>query len=1429
MPEDWIEVTDASSDKTYYYNQETGETSWDRPVGVAVAAKNELDESEEAAAELDGVNGDSLEEEEVAVNNAASEIEEEVSASPTKFEIEQDAGATGKEANLIAAEPASPEIINENGLPEQPSSLQDGQQQGDNWVEAKDPSTGKVYYYNTTSGDTAWTKPGEDSSQPSKEEDEPLDAVDGQLEDTIIDEQQPAELLAGDDAASVDEQVTDKTTEPQNEVLDEGWTQVDHPPFEEASQPIADENTTDNAPSSPKELPEGWLESTDPSTGKTYFYNEVTGQSAWERPVDEVSVAKEEDQNNEAKAIMEELSVNDLKPVVINNDDAIVTEKVLDEPSIKTASASLDLGAAEESSSLAEDTSSSTTAKPDLPEGWAEATDPTSGKVYYYNESTGKTLWTLPEIENSVSPKEDGVVVEEVDTDIPSEESSTPAPEDEPMETLNPINENESVKQDNAAIPDGWIETMDQNSGKVYYYNESTGETSWEWPVGKQAAAGTEGNSEKVTVVGTKDVTATAMLADDANKSIKADVDHIEKSAEEEKDSNANLPEALPEGWDEVTDPTSGNVYYFNEISGETTWDRPKKEATTSLKLMEVNVASAKSHTTTSAAQNHRPRPGHAIATFGFGGRLCVMIPQVAASLSGAVSSPTAKTIRRGPVVIHRLCELIPRDSDYSIPSSATSSNNCSSLSDDSSILSPLIESSEDKVLSYLENKSVSSLDDNILWNVIMIAAHNRGRLRSDKKANKAIVDLLLAKETNGNGVRQNSSLDKETPSSSSPTTSELKEVQDLLLRGERESAVSESLTQKNYALAILIATMCDRTTYQIATRRFADEVLEVGSPLHTATLSMSYNLDIPKDDGRIGSFWSEEDVYGDLKNSWRYQLASIMSNQTSGWEQIVLALGDRLLQLKQVQAAHLCYLLSCSPFGSPSESTTRLVLLGCDHTVSMNLMLMTPESVVSFERTEAFEWARRLGNRKTHIPSLQPFKLRYAELLADFGREELAREYLLSIPPCIEVGGLDNDNGEFIEKLKTLDDRLCGSTGAEKSSWESTCKDGTKVGSTLGNMVKSVWRGRKSDKKSEVPSQPSSKGTAVEKHAEKQVLSQLKDEVVESSPPREVPQFSLPHHPPRAESRKKSEALAVGFIAESTLDADDNFITATPSFEQASPAVGDTPKPPLKLPSNPFNHNHTVTAGVGLPGDDNNNLSMEGKSNDTISDQGPPLSAPPMFGADITMNKEEEPKPEVVEEEKDKQTILSTPVQAAKKDDRKKKAPASAPAPRSSGWFSKLLGRDSESKTKVADVGEEMQAYYDEKLKRWIFPGDDPAEVAKPLAPPPIIPKKTDAAPSTPAAPAPAASIDPLAALMAPPPSRGMSSKKKGTSSYGARRYADPLASMSSSSSMGKKVPPSPMMNNQAAPPPTFAVFQPKPMASQPALSTNPSQEDEK
>jgi hypothetical protein len=572
--------------------------------------------------------------------------------------------------------------------------------------------------------------------------------------------------------------------------------------------------------------------------------------------------------------------------------------------------------------------------------------------------------------------------------------------------------------------------------------------------------------------------------------------------------------------------------------------------------------------------------------------------------------------------------------------------------------------------------------------------------LRNDKKAKKAIVDLLLASKTEN---RTKGEKQMHAPLTS-PPTSDLTEVQDLLLRGERESAVSEALTQKNYALALLIASMCDRTTYRITARRFADEALAVGSPLHTATLLFSDNLEIPDDEelldpygkrARRKSFWYDDEIYGTLVETWREQLASIMCNQTAGWERFVVSLGDRLLQLGQCHAAHVCYLVSFSSFGPPSKNTTRLALLGCDHRNPMNQMLMTPQSIQSFQRTEAFEWARRRGNRKTHIPSLQPFKFRYAELLADFGYEELAREYLLSVHSCIGLGSDKTSNIpsaatqdlNFIESLKLLDDRICGSSGAKQSSWESEDKSkGGVASSALGSIMKSVL-GKK----------PKAAVLPPEQKQENQdtIFSHQDDYQIEESSPHK-PELNL--SPQRVELHKKPQVTGGNAVASTTLARDEGYIATKPTFKQGATVV-DTPKS-FGFSSNPFSHNTPASvrgtvASISLardaspakpsfkpapaaidtpkpsgflsdpfsrntPANVRGPVVGEGNGPSMNDQQGPPSSAPPMFWGDNVKNDGEE-EPTYRKEEEKKEMILSTPSQATKKDETKK-APVSEP-----------------------------------------------------------------------------------------------------------------------------------------------------------------------
>lgn len=118
-----------------------------------------------------------------------------------------------------------------------------------------------------------------------------------------------------------------------------------------------------------------------------------------------------------------------------------------------------------------------------------------------------------------------------------------------------------------------------------------------------------------------------------------------------------------------------------------------------------------------------------------------------------------------------------------------------------------------------------------------------------------------------------------------------------------------------------------------------------------------------------------------------------------------------------------------------------------------------------------------------------------------------------------------------------------------------------------------------------------------------------------------------------------------------------------------------------------------------------------------------------------------------------------------------------------------------------------EEKPYYDEKRKVWVFPGDNPDDLVKPIAPPPLTvqPAAVQSEPETP--------TDPLAAMMAPP--------RRGPST--GRRPAGALPGTLPGIPTGFSAKQTPGGNG--APPP-FAVFRPSPAAGKKANETKDTTE---
>ncbi|XP_013096813.2 uncharacterized protein LOC106080064 isoform X1 [Biomphalaria glabrata] len=212
-----------------------------------------------------------------------------------------------------------------------------------------------------------------------------------------------------------------------------------------------------------------------------------------------------------------------------------------------------------------------------------------------------------------------------------------------------------------------------------------------------------------------------------------------------------------------------------------------------------------------------------------------------------------------------------------------------------------------------------------------------------------------------------------------------------LLLYGRKKDALECAMKNHLWGHALFLASKMDTRTHANVMTRFANSAMRINDPLQTL-----YQLMSGRQPAAVTCVVDER--WGD----WRPHLAMILSNQTSRSDidrKSISTLGDTLASRGFLHASHFCYLMAQVSFGTFNKKTSKLVLIGSSHNLSME-EFATNEAI---QCTEVFEYAQMLGNAGFFLPHFQLYKYLYACRLVDYGMSSEALHYLEVISTNIQ------------------------------------------------------------------------------------------------------------------------------------------------------------------------------------------------------------------------------------------------------------------------------------------------------------------------------------------------------------------------------------------------------------------------------------------
>ncbi|XP_066111817.1 protein transport protein Sec16A isoform X1 [Saccopteryx bilineata] len=319
-----------------------------------------------------------------------------------------------------------------------------------------------------------------------------------------------------------------------------------------------------------------------------------------------------------------------------------------------------------------------------------------------------------------------------------------------------------------------------------------------------------------------------------------------------------------------------------------------------------------------------------------------------------------------------------------------------------------VINFAQNKATKCLQNENLIDKESaNLLWNFIVLLCRQNGTVvgtdiaelllqdhktawlpgKSPNEAN--LIDFtneaLEQVEEEESGEAQLSFLTDSQATPASPLEKETERFRELLLYGRKKDALESAMKNGLWGHALLLASKMDSRTHARVMTRFANS-LPINDPLQTVYQLMS---------GRMpaASTCCGDEKWGD----WRPHLAMVLSNLNNNMDvesRTMATMGDTLASKGLLDAAHFCYLMAQVGFGVYTKKTTKLVLIGSNHSLPF-LKFATNEAI---QRTEAYEYAQSLGAQSDHLPNFQVFKFIYSCRLADMGLATQAFHYCEAI-----------------------------------------------------------------------------------------------------------------------------------------------------------------------------------------------------------------------------------------------------------------------------------------------------------------------------------------------------------------------------------------------------------------------------------------------